>query len=212
MHVQPNREERMSISMRWWLVAAALSMLGAPAVQAQQERPKWYAELGYTHLKWRGINDTGTPAVLSFSSGALTGTVGYRFTPYLAVEGLLGLGVTKEELSFSYEGVTTPAGVNGKVESLVGVFVKPSVALSERIELFGRVGWVHTEHGFSLPGFYASLNDDSLAYGIGMNFNHAPNAYIQLSAMKYFYNRGSAELGVARNKTRGFSLSYGRRF
>lgn len=179
-------------------LAVATALCASASAHAQQAAPSMYAEIGYTQLNAKDTDPVlGT---LKFSPGLVTGVFGYQFTPNLAVEGMLGLGAGKDRIQLG--GVDT--GVDGQLKRAVGVFFKPSVAVADRVDLFGRVGWVRSELELSAGGFSASETDTDIAYGIGANFNLSRTSYIQASWMKYFHEDGL--------KIQGFTVAYGMRF
>lgn len=179
------------------LLAAVTALFSLQSAHAQEAVPRMYAEIGYTQLK---AKESIAGASLKFSPGAVTGVLGYEFIPNVAVEGLLGLGAGEGKIKVN--GVKT--GVKGQVNNALGLFVKPSIAVSDRINLFARVGWVRSELEMSVPGFSTSESDTDVAYGIGANFNVSKASYIQASWMNYYKKDGF--------KIDGFNVAYGFRF
>lgn len=175
-------------------IAAVFAFASA---HAQEVTPKLYAEIGYTQLN---AKDADAGSSTKFSPKAVTGVFGYQFTPNMAVEGLLGFGAGKGKVKFN--GMDT--GVDGKVKTAVGVFFKPSVAVSDSIDLFGRVGWVRTELELSAAGVSASDSGNDLAYGVGASFNLSKTSYVQASWTNYYKKDGL--------KIDGFAVAYGMRF
>lgn len=179
------------------ILAAVTALLGASSVHAQDTAPRMYAEIGYTQFQAKGTDGVDS---IKFSPNALSGVFGYQATPNMAVEGLLGLGAGASEIKLN--GVNS--GVDGKVKRAVGLFVKPSVAITDGISLFARAGVVHLALELSAGGVSESGSDTSLAYGIGANFNLSKNSYIQTSVMNYYKEDGL--------KVNGFNVAYGFRF
>jgi hypothetical protein len=179
------------------LLAAATALFALSSAHAQEAAPKLYGELGYTQLN---IKESDPIGPIKFSPKALTGVFGYQFAPHMAVEGMLGINAGKGNVKFN--GAAT--GVDGKLKTALGVFFRPSVSVSDSIDLFGRIGWVHGELELSAPGVSASERDDSLAYGVGANFNLSKTSYIQTNWMNYYKKDGV--------KIDGFTVAYGVRF
>lgn len=177
--------------------AAVFSMASAQAQTQSNASPKMYAEIGYAALN---LKETFGASTAKASPGVLTGVFGYQFLPNLAVEGLVGLGGGKAGVKEN--GV--PNGVNVKISSAFGVFIKPSVAVSDSIDLFARAGWLHTTLKISEGAFSESDSDNSFAYGLGANFNLSKTSYIQANWMNYYKKDGL--------KVDGFGVSYGTRF
>lgn len=165
------------------LLATATAFFALSSAHAQEAAPKLYAEVGYTQMNARASDGVTS---LKFSPKAVTGVFGYQFTPNMAVEGMLGFGA------------------DSKVKSAVGVFFKPSVAVSESIDLFGRLGWVHSELELSAAGVSMTDKGSDLAYGVGANFNLSKSSYIQANWMTYYMKD--------QFKIDGFNVAYGFRF
>lgn len=182
-------------------VFAAASLVfatGSAQAQTQANAPtKMYAEFGYAALN---LKETDGANSAKASPGVVTGVVGYQFMPNLAVEAFVGLGAGKAGVKVN--GV--PNGVDVKVTNALGVFVKPSVSVSESIDLFARAGWLRTTLKISEGPFSESDNDNSFAYGAGANFNLSKTSYIQASWMNYYKKDGL--------KVDGIALAYGMRF
>ena len=189
--------------MKLIAIAAASAMLMAGgAAQAQMARGTSghvYGELGYTALK---IEESGS----STKPGMLRGIVGFDFNPNLAVEGLLGFGVRKDSTNVNVGGVT--ANVESDLRHMVGIYVKPKVMLGDGFELFGRLGYTDTSlrSRASVAGFSASdsSSGSDWSYGLGANFNIAPQAYVGVDYMRY-YNKNDVKLD-------GVTVSVGYRF
>jgi hypothetical protein len=180
---------------------AAASLMALSAAQAQTTppaaNPKLYAEIGYTATTFK-VSAGGDS--LKASPSLVSGVFGYQAHPNFAVEGFLGFGAGKDGVK--YNGVDLPIDV--KLGTMVGVFARPSVALGDTVELFGRVGWMHTELKTSAPGLSVTEKDSNVAYGFGANFNLSKSSYLQASWTS-FYNKDDT-------KIEGFGLAYGLRF
>lgn len=179
------------------LTAFAVTCLALSAAQAQSTpdaKPKMYAEIGYTALKFQQKDDTDQ---YKASPSMLTGTFGYQFHPNMAVEGLLGFGAGKGKVKLNGES----NGDELKLGNMVGVFFRPSVNFGDSVEVFGRVGWAHTQLK-SLE--FGKSSDSSLSYGVGAQFNLSKTSYLQANWTSY-YNKHDT-------KIEGMGLSYGLRF
>lgn len=179
------------------LLAIATTVFAFSSAHAQDAARSMYAEIGYTQFNVKGTDGTDTR---KFSPRVASGIFGYQATPVMAVEGLVGLGLGARETQFN--GVNS--GVDGKVKSVLGFFVRPSVAVTDRISLFARVGMVRTTLTLSAGGNAESYTGSDIAYGVGANFNIADTSYIQTSAMSYYQKNGF--------KLNGLTVAYGMRF
>lgn len=179
-------------------LAAALFSLVAAGAHAQAQVPsKMYAEFGYAAINLDATSGSNT---IKAGPGALTGLIGYQLHPNVAVEGFLGLGLGKDEAKLN--GAAT--GVNAKIDSSYGFFIKPGFMVSEGVELFARLGYLRTKLSFSAGGLSLSDSDTGVAYGLGANLNLTKTSYLQANWMNYYKEDGAKAQGVA--------LAYGVRF
>ena len=182
---------------------AVLLLAGvASTAQAQQQRmgttdPRLYGEIGLSQLKAKAV-DGGLSA--EAKPGVLSGTIGYRFLPWLAVEGFAAGGVMKDEIKLN--GANT--GVDAKVPSIFGVFLKPTLPIGDRVELFGRVGVARTKLELQSGGIDIDDSGSDGAYGLGINVNLSPMSYLQANWTNYYKKDGI--------KIEGVGIAYGRRF
>jgi opacity protein-like surface antigen len=172
----------------------AASVCGAAL--AQPTESAWYGEIGLSQLNLKvtdGLSAKARPSLL-------TGTIGYQWLPHLAVEGFVAGGIDRDEVKLN--GVNT--GIDAKVPSAFGIFLKPGIALGDRVELFGRVGYARTKVRLSAGGVNVDDSNDDLAYGLGLNVNLSRQSYLQANWMNY-YDKHQVKLD-------GLGLVYGRRF
>ena len=114
--------------------AAAASLLPAAAAFAQTapatNSTGFYGTLGYLGTSTQGVD-----------LGAIQGRLGYRFLPWLGVEGEGAFGVKDDKDTQTINGVTVDSKVRLRdQEAIYGVGFLP---LSQNFELFGRVGYGH---------------------------------------------------------------------
>ncbi len=169
----------------------------AAAAHAQATEPSLYGEIGYNSVS---VTSKDVGVSVKFKPDLLTGVIGYRVHPNVSVEGLLGFGIGDDEVKLN--GVGT--GVKGEMGTTYGVFLRPNVAVSESVELFGRVGFVRTALKLSAGGVSESSSDTGLAYGIGANFNLSKTSYLQANWTSYYSDDGV--------KLQGIGLAWGMKF
>lgn len=174
-------------------VAAA----GAQAQTQPQAPSKLYAEIGLTAVN---LEITSNGAKLKSNPTGLSAVLGYQLHPNVAVEGFLGLASTREPLEFN----GTPVGLNAKIDSAAGFFIKPSVMVSNNVELFARLGYLRTKITVSSAAGSTSDSDTGTAYGLGANLYLTKTSYVQANWTSYY-----KESGV---KSQGATLAYGMRF
>ena len=129
--------------------AATAAMMAAPA-SAQDATSNIYGNLGYTQF------DTPRGDL-----GAVTGRLGYQFTPYVSAEGEYSTGVND-----SHE---------GKLSNAWGLYGRVGVPVSPNFDIFGRAGYQETNidgrNGFS------DRNGQGLGYGAGAQWHPAATGF-----------------------------------
>lgn len=135
------------------LATVAVTMIAAPAFAQTKDEPRGYGTLGYTHLE--GDNAT---------TGAVTGRLGVNLNRYLAVETEASVGVKNDDFQVG--------GVEGKVkqEWEAAGYVVGKIPVSDRIDVFARGGYGHTELKSELAGIRSDVGGDSWNYGAGANY------------------------------------------
>ena len=133
--------------MRTLLLAAAMTAAAAGAAPAFAQEQGGYAGVGYTHFD--GDAD--------ISVGAISGRLGYKFTPNFAVEGEVGFGVKDDNVG--------PIEVS--LDNYVGAFGVGFLPLTPQLELFGRIGYAQATIEGSLAGITVDSDADGFAYGLG---------------------------------------------
>ncbi|MFN4023735.1 MAG: porin family protein [Hyphomonas sp.] len=133
--------------MKLALASLAAVLIAAPAAFAQGD-----VELGagYSHI------DLGPAEV-----GALTGRGSYFFSRHFGIEGEASIGVKDDNVGL------------GKVEldHSFGAFGVLRAPVTERFDIFGRVGYATSQLSASAPGLGSVSEDfDGVAYGVGAKF------------------------------------------
>jgi hypothetical protein len=179
------------------LLTSLIAAGACSAALAQPADSPWYGEVGLARPTFKA--DDGALSARAHPD-LLTGTIGYQWLPNLAVEGFLAGGVSSD--SIKVNGATSGADV--KVSSAYGVFFKPSIHLGERVELFGRLGYVRTHLRLTAGLVNVEGHRDDAAYGLGVNLNLNPRSYIQANWTNY-HDKGKVNV-------EGLGVMYGRRF
>ena len=135
------------------LAVVAVSAIAAPAFAQTNPEPRGYGSLGYTHLE--GDNAT---------TGAVTGRLGVNLNRYIALETEASVGVKDDDF--------TAAGVDGSIkhEWDAAGYVVGKYPVSDKLELFARGGYGHTELKQEFPGANTDVGGDSWNYGAGANY------------------------------------------
>ena len=135
------------------LAAAAVSAIAAPAFAQSNPEPRGYGSLGYSHME-------GDAA----QTGAVSGRLGVNLNRYLAVETEASVGVKDDDF--------TVAGVDGSIkhEWDAAGYVVGKYPVSDKLELFARGGYGHTELKQEIAGGNTDVGGDSWNYGVGANY------------------------------------------
>lgn len=156
------------------IIALAACLSAAPAF-AQS----WYfgAGVGSGNLDATGQDLTGLPnAQVKDNATTYTARLGYRFNPYLAVEGgYYDLG--KYEFSGGSGASVVTGSAKAKSFGLSAVGIAP---LGNNFELYGRIGIEESEIKVnanlgSLATGNASTKDTGATYGVGARWMFTPN-------------------------------------
>ncbi len=154
------------------LVAGAVVAAASAALSAQAQEANIYINGGYTQFDGNNVD-----------LGAITGRVGVGFGPYFGVEG---------EASF---GVDDDGGI--ELDNELGLFGFGKVPVSERFELFARLGYSQIE---TSPGG----DNDGWAYGVGGQF-----FFTSVDGVRADFTRHDLDNG---GEVDAYSVSYVRKF
>jgi opacity protein-like surface antigen len=168
------------------LIAAAL--LAAGAAQAQTKpNSALYGEVGYVFLN----ADLGSG--YKVDTGAVRGIIGWDLHQYVALEAMVAVGTSSEDLG----GLL--AGYKAKVSNSYGFYVKPKYALNDQVEVFGRLGFANSKVKLSYAGDSASDDDSSFSWGIGASYKINKQWYVTADYISYYDKDGSKFTGPSIN-------------
>lgn len=145
------------ISLLAAVTAAALMALPAAA------NAQWYAGAAYTNFEYDGGD-----------VDAVTGRLGYKFSPNFAIEGEASAGLEDDAVELNHNA------------ALYGVAMLP---VTDQFGVHGRVGWQTTEVGTPLGEF----QDDGIAYGVGAHWNFTPGFGIRADYTRLEGDEGEAD-------------------
>lgn len=186
--------------MKKLLILVAFATASATALAQTTTAPRTdtashlYGELGYSMVD---IEDDRLPGYSS-DNDMLSAIIGYRFHPNVSGELFLGTGLSTQDEAY---GGTT---VRSKIDSSYGLFVRPSMMMSNQFEAFGRIGFLRNDLNVSGAGAAGSDSSTSAAYGVGVNWHFTPAMYGQLSYMS-FHDKDETQAD-------GYTLGLGMRF
>lgn len=189
----------MTFSLKMWLLPLAVATVGLQAqaqTQAPQPDARSFVELGLMSLSVSG-NDGAMR--LKARPGVLTVAAGYRVHPNVTLEGVAGVGI--QDSTFKLNGVDTGVKLTA---GHVGAFVRPTWRASDKVELFGRLGYVVTRVKASGAGMSNTESEGSFAVGLGLNVQVSTRSYLQ-ATWTQTHNKDDIRMS-------GFGLAYGWQF
>ncbi len=160
--------------MKTLMFATSAALLAVAAVPAVSQAQEVYGTVGYAHA------DTGSADV-----GAIQGRIGYKFNPYVAIEGEAAFGVKDDrDVELKHE---------------LGAFVVGSVPVTPQAELFARVGY----SGAKFDTAAGKIDRDGWAYGVGGQYNFTAKDGVRVDWTRHDYKGNDADV---------FSVGYARKF
>jgi hypothetical protein len=157
--------------MKYLLAVAAAAAIAAstPVFAQEQTTVGFYGDLGYSYAG--ASNDDGDYSLI-------TGRIGGR-NQHLGVEAEASAGLNSHDFG---------GGVSGRIQDEYGVFVVGYLPVASNTELFGRVGYAHTDLHIS---FIGTQGLDGVAGGGGAQyfFNGGSNG-VRGEYTYYDFNKG----------------------
>lgn len=150
--------------------AAAAICAAAPALAFAQDSAATTDTGAYANLGWSHVTTNGA------STEGIQGRLGYRFMPFLGVEGELRGGLSTGHTTVNYTSGTPPVTTSintGIKQSLAGAgYVVGFVPLmSNRFDLIGRVGYGWSRYEVSPTGVPSGhANEHGIRYGAGAQY------------------------------------------
>lgn len=164
--------------MKTLMIAASTAAFALVAVPAVSQAQEVYGTVGYANVDADGAN-----------LGAIQGRLGYRFNPYVGVEGEAVFGI----------GDDTIGGVNVELKHEVGAFLVGYAPVAPNVDLFARVGYSGSEIETSL----GDVDGDGVAWGVGGQYRFTDKDGVRLDWTRHDYDAGNADV---------WALAYTRKF
>lgn len=164
--------------MKNLMIATAAAALTVAAVPAASQAQEVYGNIGYANV------DLDNATV-----GAIQGRLGYKFNPYVGVEGEAAFGVKGDTVS----------GVDVDLKHEVGAYVVGFAPVSPNIDLFARVGYTSSTFDTSL----GDVDGDGGAWGVGAQYRFTDKDGVRLDWTRHDYDGADADV---------WALSYNRKF
>jgi hypothetical protein len=178
--------------------AAALACLAPAMAHAQMSAAAptgLYGNLGYGYIDGQG----------SGHLDAAIGRLGYRFMPYFGVEGegALGIGSDHDTIVDPTTGASVRASLKLKHE--LAAYAVGFAPLSDKTDLFARIGYGTQKFRAKAAGFSASDSVESVNYGLG-----AQHHFDGVNGVRAEWTRYDLKEGLGHSDT--YSVTYSRRF
>ncbi len=168
---------------------ALLAVLAAGTVSAQSmSNQGYYGEVGYTALNIKNDNNGFdiTPKLARL-------IVGKEINENLSVEGTYAFTASKDSTTLSGTKYTGKA-------NMYGAYLKPKFELAKDVEVFARVGAIHTNY----EDEGSNISKTQASYGLGIQTQFTKDVYGQVDYMNYYKQDGMTG--------KGFTVSVGTRF
>lgn len=174
--------------------AAAMAALVPAAAQAQDAvAPGAYGNLGYSYIDAQGDH-----------LDAIQGRLGYRFMPFVGVEGEAALGIGGASDSVVLPNGQTVTG-SVKLKHELAAYAVGFVPVSPNLDLLARIGYGTQKLRVKAAGVSDSDSVESVNYGVGAQFHWDGVNGVRGDWTRYDFNSGFGHADV-------FSVSYSRRF
>lgn len=172
---------------------AAFAAIVPAAAQAQDATPTASGTGAYLNLN-AGMADYGSADI-----GAIQARLGYRFMPYLGVEGELATGLKSD--------TDTVAGVRVKqtLKHEAAAYAVGFVPLSPNTDILARIGYGTTKVRAKAAGVSASDSLESVNYGVGAQHHFDGLNGIRADYTYQDFNHGQGHANV-------WTVGYVRRF
>jgi hypothetical protein len=157
------------------------SSLASPAA-AWTNPPRQTATHNYFEIAYVAVRAEEREFDLRANPTAARFTMGSRIFPNLAIEATAGTGAGSDRQTFMGEEYSV------QVREFLMLSIRPFIAINERVEIYGRVGYFTGKGRVTGPGFAVSDTDDDVALGAGVAFGVGANTAIFGDYMQY-YNR-----------------------
>lgn len=165
-----------------------------------------YVGGGYTFLDIESDDDIGD------NTNALTGRLGWQFTPNFAVEGEASFGIDDGE--FDFEGdeddfdfddnddgdLDDVLNADGEIglDYLAGLYGKYTLPVSDRIDLYGRAGYAFAEIDSTLTTvggeeFKIGGSESGFAFGGGAGLDLNESSTVRLDYTRYEFDDANAD-------------------
>lgn len=166
--------------------ASLLLFLLAAAAQPALAREKPYAGFDYTSATFSTASVEPEYTALRFRAGT-------EFSKYLGVEYQGAIGVAR------HSAVVTGGSIESGLSSLVGLYLRPKLALGENVAVYalGGYAWSWIELDVKIPGRYSRTEGrNDFSAGGGAEFRVLGDNFLSLDYMQYTEGLTAVSAGV----------------
>lgn len=160
--------------MKTLMIAASAAVLSMAAVPAIAQAQEVYGTVGYSGVDANGVD-----------LGAIQGRLGYKFNPYVGVEGEVAFGVKDD------------SGV--ELKNSLGAYGVVYAPITPKADLFARVGYTGASYDTPL----GDADTDGFAYGVGGQYYITDKDGVRLDWTKHDHDDVEADV---------WSIGYSRKF
>ena len=181
------------------IATAAALVAASMAAHAQ-----FYGEVGYSVTT---INNKEPGYSFEAKPKSLRGLVGYDFNENIALEGIVGFGISESNGTEKKDGASSRGG-KLRLNSVLGLYITPKLEVVDGLETFVRLGAARTSlKSKETGGTYDTEIATSPSYGIGVRYKIDSQLSINADYMSYGKVGDNNYL-----KSKGFTIGAGYRF
>lgn len=172
------------------IVAGIVAATAIPAAASAQSTSgiSGYGSVGYSYHDMDDVN-----------LGTIQGRLGARFNPYLGVEGEIGLGVKRDDVSVG------DLDGKAKLKHTAAIYGVGFLPISPNADLYARVGYGTSEGKVTIPGDVIKVDGDSWNYGVGGQYFFDGQNGVRADYTRYDYRDDAGNADV-------WSVGYVRKF
>lgn len=159
-------------------MAVSTSVAATSVLAFEHGSTGYYGDIGY-HMMSYDSDSIGT-----FDNSVLVGKLGYKMTPYIGIEGVLGSGISDDSNNILGTKYTS------EITSFYGAYFTGFVPLGERFGLNAKVGYADTSIKIKTANRSKTDSDGSFSWGVGASYSIANNIKVGLDYTSLYDNDG----------------------
>ena len=164
------------------IVAIFATATAMCASDAMAQKDQFYAELNY-------VLPTAKDSGLSVTPSVIGGRFGMKFTDRVAGEVFLGTSASSDSVTVG------GSSVDMKITDVVGLYLKGSLPVADKLNLFGRIGYTRARIKASSSGTSIADSDSGFSYGVGAQYDFTDKVYGMVDYMSFYDRNGTTITG-----------------